>query len=319
VAWIEDFTACLASATGSDLAIEKAFAIKAAHLPDAVFKFRGVTDYALTNLETDTAWLTTPKSYNDPYDCVASLSISDLLIADPALLRDALRFSGADAILGPDQTETALAAANPLREVARRLLEAEASIAKDEISPMLDALDAAQAALMGDRLQTSLDQIRDGIMMCSFCADQSPILMWSHYAAEHTGFCMEYRVPDMPDIVQRMLFPVIYREAMFDSTPYHQQAITKPHDFNNIYPLLQSLHKAPEWAYESEWRLVFTGGVIPEPINYPLTKPVAVYLGARISPENEQKILGICRRRDILVFRMALARDRFRLDATPVE
>jgi len=55
---------------------------------------------------------------------------------------------------------------------------------------------------------------------------------------------------------------VIYREEMFDATPYYLAAKEDLTSFNNLHPMLQALYKAPEWAYEQEWRLVFSGGII---------------------------------------------------------
>ncbi len=52
--------------------------------------------------------------------------------------------------------------------------------------------------------------------------------MWSHYADEHRGFCIEYAVADLPSIAQRLLFPIIYREEIFDSTKFHLEAACRP-------------------------------------------------------------------------------------------
>ena len=91
--------------------------------------------------------------------------------------------------------------------------------------------------------------------------------MWSHYANHHKGFCIEYDIEQIPhgDMRRKMLFQVIYSDAMFYCTKFLAPKVKKDlSTFNNLYPILQAIYKSPEWIYEMEWRLVFIAGVIRE-------------------------------------------------------
>ncbi|WGM37530.1 DUF2971 domain-containing protein [Caulobacter sp. NIBR1757] len=315
--WIDQFVECFSPTDGRHLNIEQAFILKHAKQPTSIFKFRAVTDYALANLSDDTVWLNSPSNYNDPFDCAAALSPSDLMKASLKDPHAPIPFDEIAARIGSDLLSEALSADNPLREIAHRLLSSDPKIDHTRIPEMIEAIEQSYIAVSAPYLSQTVSKIKDSLKICSFCATKEPILMWSHYANNHRGFCVEYATDDLHDMARRMLFPVIYSEKLFDSTPYHTAAMKDLESFNNLYPILQALYKAPEWAYEQEWRLVFAGGVIAEEMNYYIGSPKAVYLGARISDEDRDGVLAVCRQRRIPVSQMRLATDKFRLEATP--
>lgn len=317
-AWVDDFVACLDVVDAGDLRIEEAFAIKAANLPASVFKFRAVTPEALQNLADGTVWLAAPDSYNDPFDSVVNLSGSELYRSDRTLMAPGA-VEGVDKYLDAEDWAAIDEADHPFREFSARLLAADPKIDPALLPRILDAFDQIGADRMEGAFAPYLDLIRSTLKLCSFSAKCDPILMWSHYAAQHQGFCVEYETARMPEIAQRMLFPVIYRETMFDATRFHRAMSADPKRFNNVYTVLPPLFKAPAWSYEEEWRLVFAGGVIPEPRAYAMGRPKAVYLGARMMPHGEQMVRQICDDMSVPVWRMRLARDRFRLEAVSHE
>jgi hypothetical protein len=82
-----------------------------------------------------------------------------------------------------------------------------------------------------------------------FCMTEKKddILMWAHYAGQHTGFCLEFRT-DNPLFLR--VRPVIYSRCL----PKEDlgEFLTA-----SIRPLpLYLVTKAEDWAHEKEWRLV---------------------------------------------------------------
>lgn len=317
-AWIDDFVACLDVVDAGDIRIEEAFNIKAANLPPSVFKFRAVTPEALQNLADGTVWLAAPASFNDPFDSVVNLSGSELYRGDRTLMAPGA-VESLEKYLDSEDWAAIDEADHLFREFSARLLAADSKIDPALRLRILDALDKIGAERTEEAFAPYLDLIRTTLKLCSFSAKYDPILMWSHYAAQHQGFCVEYETARMPEIAQRMLFPVIYREEMFDATRFHKAMSVDPKRFNNVYTVLPPLFKAPAWSYEEEWRLVFAGGVIPEPRAYGVGRPKAVYLGARMMPHGEQAVRQICDEMSVPVWRMRLARGRFQLEAIPAE
>lgn len=145
------------------------------------------------------------------------------------------------------------------------------------------------------------------------------LLMWSHYAASHTGICVEYDLKmlqdDPYDIVGHIL-PVIYESRRWIKKDINQliediqllnDAIEKDGDYfgstelDDIIPLVAL--KSKVWEYEREWRVIYTrkqmydlnDSVLYEG-NIPFKCISAVYLGLRIHPEKRDNIIEICKR-----------------------
>lgn len=319
--WIDEFISCLDCANASEMEIEKGFLIKEQHIPTRLYKFRAVNQYALDNLQNDTVWLNSPDKYNDPYDSAATISLTESFnVTLKHHLEDIPGFDRLAQIIPADEIEKLRTAPNPMRQISRKVLESDPNISKDKIPEMLNDLEAAIHHIMAPTHSRLLEHVRSSIKICSFAATMAPITMWSHYADQHKGFCVEYNMAKMPagDIRRRMLFPVIYKASLFDCTKYLAEALKEISRFNNVFAQLQALYKSAEWAYEQEWRLVFIGGVIREETNYPMAPVNRVYLGAKMPDGDRQRLIAICQSKDIECLQMHLKDDRFELEAEPI-
>ena len=81
----------------------------------------------------------------------------------------------------------------------------------------------------------------------------------------------------------------------------------------NTYKLMFDpyLRKESIWSHEKEWRILFNNEIllrsaikIGTKYFLKLPKPSAIYLGKRISPENKEKIIDICKKREISLYQM---------------
>jgi len=97
-----------------------------------------------------------------------------------------------------------------------------------------------------------------------FCMSQTndDILMWSHYADRHKGFCIEFvRKPDnlLGDITRTQ--PVRYDCNYPDVNPLDENG-------NENFSIFQKMFftKAENWIYENEWRLVWKEKGKEEPL-----------------------------------------------------
>src|ERR1035438_4158766 len=106
--WTKDFIACLEKSTIAHPTVEEALAIKQQHLPKRIYKYRQVCPYHINNLETDTVWLSSPESFNDPYDCW--LTLADNLVStliERRLLDAFVKANKLQTVLPPAQIEEA--------------------------------------------------------------------------------------------------------------------------------------------------------------------------------------------------------------------
>ncbi|EJN09389.1 DUF2971 domain-containing protein [Herbaspirillum sp. YR522] len=90
-----------------------------------------------------------------------------------------------------------------------------------------------------------LDQIIDTTGIHSLSETARSMLMWSHYADDHKGICLQFYLPAGFEAVQG-LFPVEYGDEM--KTLEYRNPET-----NHLAPFK---FKSQEWKYEQEWRIL---------------------------------------------------------------
>lgn len=121
----------------------------------------------------------------------------------------------------------------------------------------LQVKDKIKAGIRNKMLEDFNDRFREEIAVTCFNADPLNMLMWSHYACNHTGFLMEFKIPRTVKINDRPL----------------------PVSYSNDYPIIElnwnvgdfvakekiqvelgekmSLIKAECWSYEKEFRFLY--------------------------------------------------------------
>lgn len=163
-----------------------------------------------------------------------------------------------------------------------------------------------------------------------FSESISSLLMWSHYSDCHKGFALGYDLTSFlyPNTEGLMIFPVVYNDKKFDATQYIMylmgNLVQVP--FKNIDTLAQIkvlLHKAKEWEYEKEWRLMKhnTENVTYEHVKSYVIRPNSIYYGCRISNEDMQKLHIIAKDKNLQEFKMKLdnAANTYEVSAHPIE
>ena len=82
--------------------------------------------------------------------------------------------------------------------------------------------------------------------------------------------------------------------------------------------VLVAIHKALEWSYEREWRIVAPLGDDAPGREWVMPTPTRLLLGSRMSPENRERILAVAREQVITVHEMVLSGDAFKLGSRPI-
>ena len=141
------------------------------------------------------------------------------------------------------------------------------------------------------------------------CFSESPysMLMWSHYANSHMGFCIEYEIPPYTDSYVSLfhnLFPVIYsdeRTSVLDQCIQYQEELELKKEI--LWDLLKYglLTKSMVWKYQNEWRLISYGDMLTRgnDFNCRFFDIKKVYLGSKMSNEDRIKVIEICKRKHI--------------------
>jgi hypothetical protein len=131
-------------------------------------------------------------------------------------------------------------------------------------------------------LAQSYRMTMDKIGVFSMSAKPLDLLMWPHYADNHTGICVQFDLWALVEI-QHAPMPVTYSRERPVSNPM----LEGPDEMLNKTALTKGL----PWAYEDEWRLILNrrGG---ELVRFEQPIVSGVILGARINSDDRDEVLG---------------------------
>ena len=132
------------------------------------------------------------------------------------------------------------------------------------------------------------------------------LLMWAHYASNHTGFVIEFD--------EKHSF--FYQGSEIGHLKKVRYSITRPavtlldptlSDMEHIYHWINDIFcvKSEHWEYEQEWRMIVALGNCQNVIasqqddiylcELPKSCITGIILGCRMSPENKERILNVLR------------------------
>ncbi|SEO73295.1 DUF2971 domain-containing protein [Aquisalimonas asiatica] len=314
--WVQDLRRYFFSYRQKDLNVEAAIQLKKQHIPKSLYKYRSVNEYALSNLKEDSAWCTHAANFNDPYDSSLCFDFSSDYMDSLLLQSIENQTSGeGDNFFTEDNMNILSTSDDPLKA----MIELAANHKGSSVTP--DMVDKLYEVCKGFTDNNIIEMnrrfnaaIKQGYKICSFSQRMDSMLMWSHYSANHTGFAIEYDFSELPvtDIRSRCLWPVLYDDELFDASDFFMEQ-SRAGSFNNLFGIISAIHKAKDWSYEHEWRLILPMSPSDPPMNYSVPVPKGVYLGSKISKEDEEKIVDIARTKGIDVHRMRLSHNRFQM------
>lgn len=149
---------------------------------------------------------------------------------------------------------------------------------------------------------------KEEIAITCFSEVNNSQLMWAHYAASYSGFCIEYD------------FDKSYDPAFLRGIKKVEYTNEKPcmEQFDNVdeYILKTILTKSECWSYEKEWRSSKIGEYsMWKSKGYPIIGAssciTAIYLGCNMPYEYQNEIINHYKNTDVKVFRMILYDDKF--------
>jgi hypothetical protein len=291
-AWKSEYIALLDKPTSVEVQLLRAQAMKRENAPPFLYRYRKFNEFSESELLEGYVWLSHPDDFNDPFD-------SALLISEEVLFEKMVK-KQPDVLFGKpevaaffteDERKTVRASENPFN-TAWDILQSKGSLpftvpADTAFKAFMEAIQVANSQARSDRAAFLKNTIRIGC----FCENFSSVLMWSHYAENHTGICIEYNTEALfkKPLTLSCLHPVIYKSERFDSTGHFDPADVGK--VNILSPSLASCHKSPDWSYEREWRLVIPGGLANTNQKFSTdTQPSRILVGAKIKTDDLRKI-----------------------------
>ena len=234
-----------------------------------LYKYFPFSVNSLSVLIQDKAWYSRPDDFNDPFDCKATeLGNVEVITAEKRKIVSKLLKSSRD---------------KQVNEINKIFTQFLTRVTPNDIKfyKMLKE--------EGEENQKIINSI--GIF--SLSETYNEILMWSHYALDHTGFCIEFDRTHNNELGQEAV-KVIYRKYRIFNSSEDEDSL-KEHDIFN--------RKYTKWRYEKEWRVFKTVGnklyELPGRIS-------AIILGVKMKPENEEMLVKIVNEKNKLILNKKL-------------
>ncbi len=266
--------------------IQNSYTLKANHMPPKLYKYRKFDDkgYSKDCLENNKVWCTTLDNYNDPYE--GYIKTDHFSIYRNKMLKIA-KEKGSPQRQIPNitnaQDENSLAAALFPDNIEDQKKFINEKYPQDKI-------------ITENATKNQIKNIQTNTKICSFSEikpfnedtdyNKANRLMWAHYGDDHKGFCLEYSTQDK----SKGFFPVLYSSKLLDISPYLIR-IQNKEDLTSLLSFYTAMRKEDVWEYEKEWRYILLNDATKNNDNLQNLKPTAIYLGARISPDNKNYLI----------------------------
>ncbi len=248
-----------------------------------------------------------PETFNDPYDC-------DFLLEDGFLNSSAAR----------SMLIELLAERCAITSEEKISIRNSDNLEKTLKEVLWKHFRARSRGLTKKLMETSIStiqRVKELLRVACFSEINDSILMWSHYADNHKGFCIEYDLSDWD--CSDHLKPVQY---------VNERHYIRSNFADNLSPnagreiMDAALFKSAEWSYEKEWRLVMSAVEIIKP-KFKGTIPAlfledfitAVYIGTKAEEKYCAKICEHYRKTDVKVYRMQMQTDCYKLRPVQIQ
>lgn len=227
--------------------------------PPSLYKYRPINKFTSDIFCRGVLWFSRPESFSDPYDCHPVIDME----IDKDGFRDHL--SSTWSANHPEWSQEELAAA------VERQVQQGYPLDEDEKNQFKEDY---------------LERLRS-IGVFPTCERADNVVMWSHYAENHRGICLEFDPSTMPQNIE--FHKIKYRKK--------RQVINLFRDWK-IANRLASGVKSLEWKYENEWRMVLEANEktpsFPCEIDVPEGMITGVILGTRIEERDRERVIDWC-------------------------
>jgi Protein of unknown function (DUF2971) len=254
------------------------------------------SDTARIVLQERTLRWSSPHLFNDPFDIQFDLNLN----YDPEEVIEKALAKQWDGYVG----EVDLTSGNPLGRQLMQLRDKIKGISRERFIEFMrpavrESLDVALATL--PQFQEAYRAHLTGIKILCLSETNVSILMWSHYAQNHTGVVIRLSCIEELDSAWGAARKVRYTDDMpslCDQDAFirfigGESAIDKVEAFARSV-----LTKAVEWKYEREWRMISGRDRKArfEDIPYDARQVTAVYFGCKMPEQTRSELLEVVRK-----------------------
>ena len=258
------------------------------YIPPELYRYRRIDnenimcEKHIDALKKDEIYLTSPYLFNDPYDSTFSI---DMELFKNSIANKIEQFIKEERV----KDEFKKININPENVENINIIYDDLNV---DVSILPDFLEKNSTIFYKEFIK---HQIKFKIS----CFSESPnsILMWSHYANQHQGFCIGYDTSKIEEEIIKKIYPVFYHETFFH--------LIEDGDLND--KIFNSLIKFKDWKYEKEWRLISAEKVLS-------LKPSKIFLGIRFNEEYIDLFKDIAYEKNCKLYKMKMNYSKYALE-----
>jgi hypothetical protein len=230
--------------------------------PQFLYKYRSMNSRGLKEIfEKNTLYYPSPKQFNDPFDSQVRLTAD----GDAETIIQKIESSWAKFRADKDPSET--------------------------IAAVKAALEGRNYELFEKSIHEMQDQFAYDAGVFSLAGKNNDIVMWAHYADNHSGLCLEFAVSE-----KEPFFILAQKVTYQQDYPKVSYFTGSPDEWVRVL-----LTKSSHWRYEDEWRIFSHPGSAREYEFHP-SLLTSVIFGCRMGPDDESQVkewiyAGKCRPR----------------------
>lgn len=332
------------------------------HLPNSLYKFYTTTAENILDIKFKRLWLSHPSAFNDPYDCSIGYNEDEFekkQILDEFRKNHLVGKSGNDIITEDEYRVIEESCVNGeeyyLYSKKKGYSDVIYNIQKEKSKELQEKISEYRNRA-NEVAKQKIENIRKtNIRIACFLAEKkhdiyyfnptnneclSKIQMWSHYANNHKGFCVEYDISEIKKdinlnytindffsniekekylqerlmvITKGCLLPVIYTSQRVN-IPYTKLKKYKFDKREEIIKLLYDAYitKSTIWSYENEWRLVVDNKIAryyDNKIPFPYIKKI--YLGCKMEKPYLDELIYIADELGVEIEMMKMESNKF--------
>jgi hypothetical protein len=330
---------------------------KQKYLPKKVCKFYAPTSDNILDIQKQRIWLAHPNSFNDPFDCHVGYDIEEYekqCLTKYLIKKLPTDFTSEEIDrIKRSKTfvhylESMYRGTEEYYDVKRKLLDQKSDKLQTEIRDFISKITKD--------IDIKIEKIRNTNIRVACFSDlidgedyKKNITMWSHYAANHKGFCVEYDFSSLKENTEFTVYEHEYYDETLQKTYLKERllATTKAGLFPVMYtsnrvnipftklmkikydtngelqhrPDIDAiiyktyLVKSSNWSYEKEWRLILDIKISKYYDNkVPFPYISRIYLGCKIDQQIKNTIIEIGKDLNFEVIQLLMDNKKFILE-----
>ena len=299
-----------------------------AGFPTRLFKYRKFDEYSLDLLENKYLYLASVDSLDDPFECQVDFTYPLALGNDSRAIKTGVFKTTMEYVLDNFVSEEnkpqyrrfiidcmekdGSFSRSKAIEICHQYCEKQANQEMikiiNEMPHLVELFDKKENQERTIKLVALAGKEREILGICSLSEVNDSEVMWSMYADNYRGYCVEYLCSDI-DLTNGELFSVIYSDNRDNniisiiSNLYINcvaEAFSGGDMKSDKNQLIRTfLYKSKEWAFQKEWRIIGDSKT-----RCRVRKISAVYIGCKMPKEQEEKIIEISEKDGFPVYKV---------------